>query len=145
MAELGSRLIEMGIINQKQLETALDRQRTHGGRLGINLQALGYIREEDLARVFQKIPQPPRNIKDTGLEYAMVEGLILKHLLTLGDFKIPDVVDRVKLPVSLVEYILEALRKERLVEVKGAASYTSMSYEYRITDAARDSAMRLLE
>ncbi len=145
MAELGSRLIEMGIINSEQLGQALDRQRTHGGRLGVNLKAMGFIREEDLARVFSRIPLPPRNIKETGLEYAMIEGLIIKQLLSLGEFKVADVAARVKLPASMVEYVLEALRKEHLVDVKGASSYTSMSYEYRITDAGRESAMRLLE
>lgn len=145
MAELGSRLIELGVINAQQLEAALSRQRTHGGRLGVNLKAMGFIREEDLAKVFQRTPLPPKNIKETGLEYAMIEGLVLKQVLTLGEFKIADVSARVKLPPSMVEYVLENLRKEHLVEVKGASGYTSMAYEYRITEAGRDSASRLLE
>lgn len=145
MAELGSRLIELKIITEEQLELALKHQRTHGGRLGLNLKVLGFIRDEDLDKVFQRIPQSPRTFQETGLEYVMIEGLILKHLLFLGDFKLQDVSGRVKLPASMVEQVLEILRKDRMVEVKGSSSYTSMAYEYRLTEMGRNKAANLME
>lgn len=145
MDQLGSRLIEMGIITEQQLELALTRQRTHGGRLGVNLIALGYIREEDMKRVFRKTPAPPKTLQETGLEYVLIEDLVLKHLMFMGEFKLIDLAERVKLPLMLVEQVLESLKKERLVEVKGAGSYTSMSYVYQITEMGRNKGMRLME
>ena len=67
----------------------------------------------------------------------MVADLVLKHLLYLGEFRMAEVADRVKLPLSLVETVLEEHRKEKLVEVKGAANYSSISYQFRLTEAGR--------
>ncbi|HEY5974436.1 MAG TPA: ATPase, partial [Geobacteraceae bacterium] len=54
-------------------------------------------------------------------------------------------VDIIKLPHFLLERVLETLKKERQVEVKGADSYTTLSYRYRITDGGRERANRLME
>ena len=145
MDQLGNRLIELGIISAEQLEQALSRQRTHGGRLGTNLIALGFIRDEELSHVFRKTPAAPRTIEDTGLEYIQVEDLLLKHAMFLGEFKLSDISERIKLPMLVVEDVLNNLKKERLVEVKGADSYTSISYQYQITEAGRNKCMKLLE
>jgi hypothetical protein len=145
MDSIGRRLLEQGAITEIQLEMGLKRQRLMGGRLGSNLMALGYIKDEELDHVFQKVPSEPKNFEDTGLEYMQIEGLILKHLLVLGEFMLADVVDRVKLPHFLVENVLETLKKEQLVVVKGASSYTSMSYVYSITDTGRTKAAQAFD
>lgn len=85
-------------------------------------------------RSFQP-PPPPESIEATGLSQALVEDLVLKHLLVLGEFRLADVAARVKLPPSLVEGVLEEHRRERLVEVKGSANYARGSYVFRLTEA----------
>ncbi len=145
MDQIGSRLVEQGTITEKQLELALKRQKLHGGRLGANLRALGFLRDEELNSVFRRVPIPPRSFDETGVDYAQIEALILKHLCLMGEFMLAEVAERVKLPVFLVEQVLEALKKERMVEVTGASSYTSMAYRYRITDLGRGKGNRLLE
>lgn len=145
MDQIGSRLVEQGIITEKQLELAVKRQKVHGGRLGTNLSALGFIRDEDLNSVFHRTPRPPRSFDETGIEYAQIEGLILKHILLVGEFMLSEMAERVKLPVFLVEQVLDALKKERLIEVTGASSYTSMAYKYRITDLGRDKGNQLMD
>jgi len=145
MDQLGNRLIEQGIITEQQLEQALSRQRTHGGRLGVNLKALGIIHDEDLDHVFRKTPAAPGTIEETGLDYIQIENLVLKHAMFLGDFKLSDLSERVKLPYLVVERVLDNLKKDRLVEVKGASSYTSISYQYQITVAGREKGMQQLE
>jgi predicted ATPase with chaperone activity len=52
----------------------------------------------------------------------------------MGEFKLADVVDRVKLPISLVNKVLEVLRREKIVEVKGAATYATDTYTFKITE-----------
>jgi hypothetical protein len=49
----GERLIEKKKITKKQLQKALERQRLHGGRLGNNMVALGFIDEDDLNDFFK--------------------------------------------------------------------------------------------
>jgi hypothetical protein len=77
------------------------------------------------------------SLDETGLELAFVENLVLKHLFFLGEFKLVDVAERVKLPLSIVEQVLDGLRKDILVEVRGAVNYTKSSYVFRLTGAGR--------
>lgn len=145
MSEIGKRLVDQKIITNEQLELALKRQRTHGGKLGINLMSLGLINEADLERIFHKTPPPPQTFTETGLKYIMIEELILKHMFFAGDFKLQDIAFRVKLPAFLVEQVFEILRKDHMMEVKGAPSYSTMTYDYRLTDLGRRRAAELLE
>jgi len=46
---IGEILLERGLINAKQLESALIHQKAHGGLLGQVLIALGYVTEEEVA------------------------------------------------------------------------------------------------
>ena len=48
--QLGELLLERGIINQGQLDQALDRQREKGGLIGEILVEMGFTREEDIAQ-----------------------------------------------------------------------------------------------
>ncbi|HJV64128.1 MAG TPA: ATPase [Geomonas sp.] len=90
-------------------------------------------------------PAAPKSLDEAGLEQAFVEDLVLKHLFFLGEFKMSDVAERVKLPVSLVEIILEDLHKEKLLEIRGAASYTKTSYVFRLTEAGRRKGQEILD
>ncbi len=90
-------------------------------------------------------PRPPMTLRDAGLEPALVEDLVLKHLLSLGEFKMADVAERVKLPISIVASVLEEHRRENLIEVKGSASFTRTSYVFRLTEAGRRKGQELLE
>lgn len=48
---IGEILLDMGVISESQLEGALLRQRSRGGRLGENLLATGAIDREELVRI----------------------------------------------------------------------------------------------
>ena len=80
-------------------------------------------------------PHPPHTLDASGLSQALVEDLVLKHLLVLGEFRMADVAQRVKLPVSVVEEVLEELRRENLIEVKGSPNFAKTSYVHRLTEA----------
>ena len=49
--KLGELLIEAGLIDDFQLQTALSYQRNWGGKLGAILIELEFVREEDLAKI----------------------------------------------------------------------------------------------
>ncbi len=48
--QLGELLIERGIINQQQLDKALDAQKEKGGLIGEVLVELGFVKEEDITQ-----------------------------------------------------------------------------------------------
>ena len=47
---LGELLLDRGIINQPQLDQALELQRAKGGLIGESLVGLGFVKEEDIAQ-----------------------------------------------------------------------------------------------
>ena len=145
MASIGERLCSEGLITEQDLDKALIRQRAEGGRLGQNLVALGTISKEELSRFLKKHPLVPASIEETGLSISFIADLIMKHVNTLGEFMITDVADGVKLPVSLVNKIIEMLKKERLIEVTGGSSFSKISYNYKITDLGRNRGAELMD
>jgi hypothetical protein len=142
---LGEKLLKEKTITQEQLDQGLERQRRHGGRLGRNLVELGYIKKQDIKRLFEKDPSAPKSIEDSGLELSFITDLVSKHILFMGEFKLADVVDKVKLPISLVNRVLEVLRREKLVEVKGATTYSADTYTFKITEQGQRRSSELLD
>ena len=56
---LSQQILNKQIVTKKQLREAAERQRLHGGRLGQNLVALGYINEDQLGSFFKRTPPAP--------------------------------------------------------------------------------------
>jgi predicted ATPase with chaperone activity len=90
-------------------------------------------------------PQPLKNLPETGLAQAFLAELVLKHLLFLGEFRMADLADRIRLPMSIIELVLEEHRKEKLIEVTGAANYYTTSYVYKLTELGRRRGQQAME
>jgi energy-coupling factor transporter ATP-binding protein EcfA2 len=141
----GERLIQKDKITDEQLQKALERQRMQGGRLGHNLVALGYISEDDLTEFFRVHPEVPETVEETGLDFSFIVDLVAKHALNLGEFTIPVLGDRIKLPNPLLDQAIERLRKDQMVEVRGADQLAKLSYRFALTDAGIKRASGLLD
>ncbi|MDD2320261.1 MAG: ATPase [Geobacteraceae bacterium] len=142
---LGEKLLKNGIITEKKLEKALERQKTHGGRIGQNLIALGYLDEDTLDRFFKRNPPSPMTVAETGLEVTQIEDLLMKHMLSMGDFKIADLAERSKLSIAVVESVMETLRRDKFVEVKGGTGYAAVTYTFKISETGKNRAGELLD
>ena len=118
---LGEKMLAEQVVTKQQLREALGRQRLHGGRLGQNLVALGYLSEDQLSKFFHHIPPAPDNLAATGLNFEFIADLALKHILHIGEFRLSDLAERIGLPASMLDEIIEFLRREKLVEVRSAA------------------------
>ena len=82
-------------------------------------------------------PQIPRTIADTGLAIDHVEQLILKTLYT-GELSGTGIAESMRLPFSILEPLMERVRAERLIEVRGATGTGAAGYRYTLTDLGRD-------
>lgn len=142
---LGQKLLKEKVVTKKKLQKAIERQRLHGGRLGNNLVALGYITTEELNTFFRRKPKAPMSIKDTGLELSFIKDLIMKHILFMGEFSLMELSDRVKLPMQVLDDAIEELRREKFVEVKGATGYARVTYNFSITGPGHNRAAELLD
>ena len=89
------------------------------------------------------VPPLPRTIEDTGLPADLIEQLLIKTLYA-GELTGHAIVDRMCLPYGILEPLIERVRAERQVEVRGATGSGTAGYRYALTDAGRDRARQYL-
>jgi hypothetical protein len=89
-------------------------------------------------------PPPPATIAETGLHPDTLAQLLLKTLVA-GEASGTGLSDKLRLPYSVLESLLQHARVEKLIEVRGAAGTGSAGYRYILTDLGRDRANQFLE
>src|SRR5580765_1358741 len=72
--KLGEMLIKAGILTPQKLQEALEYQKTNGGKLGLNLVKMGYVKEEDLTRILsQQYGVPSIHLAKVEVDDAVVK------------------------------------------------------------------------
>ena len=142
---LGKRMIDEGLVTPEQVEQALDRQKSKGGRLGESLVALGFIKEDKLATFFKHIPREPKNLEETGLDPGFISDLAMKHIYFMGSFTLKDLAEAIKLPIFIMDQTVQTLRKDKICEVKGGTGYATSTYQFSITELGRKRAQESIE
>ena len=89
-------------------------------------------------------PTCPVSLEAVGIAADRIEQLLVKHLY-LGEATGLILAERVRLPYTLIEPLVERMRAERLVEVRGALGTGSAAYRYALTDLGRDRARQYLD
>lgn len=90
------------------------------------------------------VPPAPTTLADTGLGADLVVQLFLKSLYT-GEASGLMLSERLRLPYSILEPLIERTRAEQLIEVRGATGTGTASYRYALTDAGRNRACQFLD
>jgi len=90
------------------------------------------------------VPRAPTTIEETGLPADQIAQLFVKSLFT-GEATGTVLSERLKLPYALLETLVEHIRAEHLIEVKGSTGSGTASYRYILTDLGRDRAKQYLE
>ena len=85
----------------------------------------------------------PRNIGETGLSHEFIETLVCKHLHVNGVADLHELSGTIALSGTILETILESLRKENKVEIL-AANHSSTGTRYTLTDKGRTEAIAAL-
>ena len=143
--KMSQRMLVDEIVSKEQLREATDRQRLHGGRLSDNLLALGYITEEQLDDFFVRTPPAPEEVEDTGLDLDFIADLVLKHAVGMGEFRINVMSQRIGLSSNILDKAIELLRREKLIEVRGASQFVKSSFDFIITGLGKTRAAELME
>lgn len=89
-------------------------------------------------------PPAPHDIPATGLTPDTLLQLLVKTLY-LGEASGSALADRLRLAYSVIEALVDHVRVERLVEVRGASGAGSAGYRYTLTDLGRDRARQFHE
>jgi hypothetical protein len=90
------------------------------------------------------VPPAPSTPEETGLPFEGLKSLLLKSLYA-GELSGTVLSERLRLTYSLLEHLVDHLRAEKLVEVRGASGTGSASYRYALTDLGRDRARQYLD
>jgi predicted ATPase with chaperone activity len=130
-------MLDEQIVTREQLKEATKRQRLHGGRLGQNLVALGYISEDQLGSFFKRTPPAPEDVQSTGLDLNFIADLSLKHIISMGEFRLSDLSERMGLPINILDEAIELLRREKLIEVRGASQFVKTSFNFIATETGK--------
>jgi hypothetical protein len=89
-------------------------------------------------------PKPVRTLEDTGLSANQIEQLLVKALYA-GEASGHDISTRVCLPYTILERIIEHVRAERLLEVRGSTGSGTAGFRYALTDVGRERARQYLD
>src|SRR5467141_2491930 len=72
--KLGEMLIKAGLLTPQKLQEALEYQKTNGGKLGLHLVKLGFVKEEDITRVLsQQYGVPAINLTKVEVDDTVVK------------------------------------------------------------------------
>ena len=80
-------------------------------------------------------PAVPTRIEDTQLPFTFIAQLACKILFHAGPQRVSDLAARIKLPASIVESVIDFLRRERLCEVTSTS--TGMNLVFGLTELGR--------
>ncbi len=139
------KLLNEQVVTKLQLREAARRQRLHGGRLGQNLVALGYITEDQLGTFFKRTPPAPEEVKDTGLDLHFIADLAMKHIMSMGEFRLSDLSRSMGLSTAILDEAVALLRREKMVEVRGASQFTRSSFNFIATETGKKYGGELME
>ena len=90
------------------------------------------------------IPPVPESIGTTGIPSATLEHLILKYLYFRGELLGRELGNTIGLPFSLIDDILEAMKRQHLVAVKKSLGMGNMSGIFALTESGRSLAREFL-
>jgi hypothetical protein len=95
--------------------------------------------------------RPPGSINDLKIPENFLANLFLKHAFYLEVFTLPDMTSRLKLNSSIVLHLIDYLRHEKYIEVRGSASLNgsataiSQNYRYSLNTTGKRRASQLFE
>jgi hypothetical protein len=89
-------------------------------------------------------PPPPTSIEETGLQPDSLAQLLLKTLVS-GEASGTSLAEKLRVPYSVLDALIQHARIEKLVEVRGASGAGAAGYRYILTDLGRDRAGQYLD
>ena len=98
------------------------------------------------SRAEHAAPMAPQTMEETGLTPAFVADLALKYLYEKGQTTAADLAETLALPLpKILQPILDYLKKESLVEVKGGSGVAAATYLYVLSEKGANRAKEVME
>src|SRR5918993_267359 len=84
-------------------------------------------------------PPPPATLAETGLHPDTLSQLLLKTLVG-GEASGSGLADKMRIPYSVLDALIQHARVEKLIEVRGTSGVGNAGYRFALTDLGRDRA-----
>ncbi len=91
------------------------------------------------------VPPPPESLEDTGISLALIEQLLLKLLYFRGEVLGRDLASLVGLQYSLIDELLETLKRQHHVGIKKSLGMGNSSGIFALTESGRSLTREYLE
>jgi hypothetical protein len=89
-------------------------------------------------------PPPPATLAETGLHPDTLSQLLLKTLVA-GEASGSGLADKMRIPYSVLDTLIQHARVEKLIEVRGTSGVGNAGYRFALTDLGRDRAGQYME
>jgi hypothetical protein len=89
-------------------------------------------------------PPPPATLEETGLHPDTLAQILLKTLVS-GEASGTALSEKLRIPYSVLDLLIQHGRVEKLLEVRGASGAGNAGYRYVLTDLGRDRANQFFE
>jgi len=109
------------------------------------VEADSQVAPDPTAEVAALHPTAPSTLEEAGLTHDFVTQLLLKVMHFGSDYTGVDLARRVGLEFSVIEPVLDFLKRTHQCEIFGGSMIGGPSYRYRITDEGRRRALLFLE
>src|SRR5919204_4437996 len=91
------------------------------------------------------LPPEPQSLEQTGLTLGFLADLALKTLYLRGQMSMAEIASALGLAITgVTDRVMEFLKTERLVEIRGGAGISSASYQFVIVDRGSEKAQEAL-
>ncbi len=91
------------------------------------------------------LPPEPQSIDQTGLTLGFLSDLALKTLYLRGQMTLAEIASSLGLPIAnIADRIMDFLKSERLVEIRGGTGLSSANYQFVIVDRGSEKAQEAL-
>jgi len=91
------------------------------------------------------VPPPPESLEDTGISLSLIEQLILKFLYFRGEVMGRDLASLLGLQYSLIDELLETLKRQHHVGIKKSLGMGNSSGIFTLTESGRNLTREYLE
>lgn len=82
------------------------------------------------------LPPSPRTVEETGLSFLFLAELLCKILFLRGRISLADISSHIKLPVSVLESVLDFMRAEHLCELASRGDNSASTF-FQLSDTGR--------
>ncbi len=91
------------------------------------------------------VPPPAASLHEAGVSSSLVEQLVLKNLYFRGEMGGRELAETLGFQFSVIEAVVDSLKRQRLVEVKRSAGFGNVSSQFALSEEGRSRAKEYLE